>query len=192
MENITIYQYIILKLLEIKKKIPIKGKIHFQKSLFLILRNFPPLFEEAHFIKDKFGPYSEALENTLQELIRMGKVEIDKGNIVLKKDKDILRILESKEKIIENKNALKEFEEMISNIKNWQNGINTDEFLAFIYKYSPEYIENSIKADELNYEELLYNLYLKEKISISKFAELLGWSIEEAYEFIKKKSEEEK
>ncbi|MFO8019986.1 MAG: hypothetical protein R6U96_15280 [Promethearchaeia archaeon] len=76
-------------------------------------------------------------------------------------------------------------ERVMENIKQDFNEFTTDEILAFIYKSFPEYVEPSIKADKLNYKKIFLKMYEEGKIGISKIAELMGWSYERAYEFVK-------
>lgn len=102
-----------------------------------------------------------------------------KGKEILK---DFYKTLKTKEERDQNK----EFRSVIENIKDYFNDFTTNEMLAFIYKSFPDYIEYSIRAEQLDYKKIFIDLYEKGKLGISKIAELIGCSYDEVYDIIKK------
>ncbi len=188
--NIDLHTLIVLKLLNGLNSKPIDGKIKFQKIAFLVLKNFKELFELADFKSHKFGPYSESLENTLQETANKTEAHIESDNIeITDQGKNKLKELDSvkglSEKEIQNKELI---EKTIDDIKEDFSNFNTDEILAFIYKTAPDFISDSIVADKIDYEKVFLELYEKGELGVSKIAELMGWDLEKAYDFIKKNS----
>ena len=103
----------------------------------------------------------------------------DKGIELLE---EFHRTLKTKDERDQNK----EFRNAIENIKDYFNDFTTDEMLAFIYKSFPNYVEYSIRKEKLDYIKIFLNLYEKGKLGISKIAELMGCSYDEAYDLIKK------
>ena len=195
MENcldITPHQYIVLKLLDANNAEPIGGRIIFQKLSFLILKNFEKWFEDADFIPHRFGPYSASLEQALEDLESIKTVqEIPKKEIRITEDgKNLLNDLENKLQMVESskEETKKQLEDLISNIKEDFKGFSTVQMLAFIYKSYPEFIDDSIVADSLDYEKLFLDLYERGMLGISKIAELMGWPVDKAYDFIQEQS----
>ncbi|MHA1383105.1 MAG: hypothetical protein ACTSR3_05005 [Candidatus Helarchaeota archaeon] len=154
-ENLTPLQYIVLKIF--------KGK-------------------DTKPIPHKFGPYSEVLAKTVEELIDIG---------YLQKENNIIKITSKGEKSIEKietTEKIKKLEENIDEIKDEFGDFNTEEILAFIYKSYPSYIEPSVKAEQIDYEKRFLELYEKGKLGISKIAELLGWNLDKTHKYIMEKS----
>lgn len=182
------FAFIILELLHSRENEPIRRKILFQKIAFLSLKNFNNLFRLADFKPHKFGPYSAPLENLSSQLSRLGDIHInEKGNYeITEAGKKYLNNLHHQLQDEESQRVDKKLERVIDSIKQDFNEFTTDEILAFIYKSFPEYVEPSIIADELNYKKIFLKMYEKGKIGISKIAELMGWSYEQAYDFVKR------
>jgi uncharacterized protein YwgA len=177
-----------LAILNARDHEPIKHKILFQKIAFLSLRNFEKLFQLADFKAHKFGPYSPSLNITSEELALTNKIIIDKEVGYQININGTLKLLHVFSNLLdlEDLKKYKKLEEVVNNVKEDFNDFTVNQMLAFIYKSFPEYIEPSIKAEELNYEALFLEMYEEGKIGISKIAELMNWSFDKAYEFIKK------
>ena len=185
-------EYLILKLLNVNEASPINGKIHAQKLLFLIIQNFDKLQEELDYKAHKLGPYSAALETGLEELRYMGDIVLKKKEEIkiTEKGKNILDEIEEKQfQNSENENVVANLVEVMEDIKDEFNEFSTNEMLAFIYKSYPEYISNSVKADQLDYEKIFLGLYERGLLGISKIAELMDWSYDDAYKFVHQKAE---
>ncbi len=188
--NIDLHTHIVLKLLNGLDSEPIDGKIKFQKIAFLVLKNFKDIFELFDFKPHRFGPYSESLDYTLEETNNMEESHIERDYIeITTQGKEKLNELDSaiefSEKEKKNKNLI---EKTIDSIKEDFINFNSEEILAFIYKSYPEYISDSIKAESIDYEKVFLDLYNKGEIGISKIAELMGWELQKAYDFIKQKT----
>jgi len=187
-KNIDLHTQLVLKILNGLNSKPLDGKIKFQKIAFLVLRNFKEIFEFFDFKPHKFGPYSESLDSALEEIKNREEARIEKNTIKItdigKKKLDQLEtITELSEKEKKNKELL---DKAIENIKEAFINFTSKEMLAFIYKSYPNYIDDSIVADEMDYEKKFLELYDKGELGISKIAELMGWEFQEAYDFIKK------
>ncbi len=182
------HSFIVLEILNASNQKVIKQKILFQKISFLSLRIFKHLFELADFKAHILGPYSPSLSKTTEQLINLGDVQINekKEFALTSKGKEILEDFHKTLKTKEEKDQNKEFRNVIENIKDYFNDFTTDEMLAFIYKSFPDYVEYSIRAEQLDYKKIFLDLYEKGKLGISKIAELIGCSYDEAYDLIKK------
>jgi uncharacterized protein YwgA len=176
--------YIILKIINGRNGEAIRSKINLQKIAFLILENYPDLFEKADYKRHLEGPYSEPIVISTDELILDKEVEKQKGFQITEKGKEILQDADSKI----NPDKLAKLDNFIEQIKGDFNKFRTDEILAYVYKKYPQYVENSIRAPKLNYEKIFLKLYEKGELGISKIAELMGKSYEEVYELIQKKA----
>ncbi|MGV9199547.1 MAG: hypothetical protein ACOC4M_12100 [Promethearchaeia archaeon] len=181
------FAFIILKLLHSRNNEPIRRKILFQKIAFLALRNFNNFFQLADFKPHKFGPYSAPLENISSQLSDLGEIYINrKGSYeITEEGKKYLNNLHRQLQDEESKKMDQKLERVIENIKQDFNEFTTDEILAFIYKSFPKYVEPSMKADKLNYKKIFLKMYEEGKMGISRIAELMGWSYERVYEFVK-------
>ena len=180
MESIDPNVFVILEILRANKKESIKSNIIFQKIAFLSLINFEKLFTVADFIPHRFGPYSESLKMTKKQLINMGEIEVLNGKELKITEKGLERLNQVEKELAET--PLKKFKNIIQDNKESFNDFNTDEILAYIYKSFPEYVEPSIKAEQIDYEKQ----FLKRgKLGISSISKLLGLTSEEAIEWIK-------
>lgn len=185
--NIDLHTHIVLKLLNALDSEPIEGKIKFQKIAFMVLRNFQEIFEFFDFMPHRFGPYSEPLDYTLEEVNSKHEAHIEKETIeITDQGKEKLAELESAMELSEKEKKNKEMiDKAIDSIKEDFRNFNSEEILAFINKSDPDYISDSIVADKIDYKNVFLGLYDKGELGISKIAELLGWDLEKAYEFIK-------
>lgn len=182
------FGFVILELLHSGNDEPIRRKILFQKIAFLALRNFNNFFRLADFKPHKFGPYSAPLENISSQLAKIGEIHINQNGEykITEEGKKYLNKLHNQLQDEESQRIDQKLERVIDNIKQDFNEFTTDEILAFIYKSFPEYVEPSIIADKLNYKKIFLKMYEEGKIGISKIAELMNWSYEQAYEFVKR------
>ena len=189
-DSFDLHSFIVLEILNAITQETIKQKIIFQKIAFLSLRNFKQFLELADFKRHRLGPYSESLAKTTEQLIKTGDVIINENKEleITKKGIKTLDFFHIQFKDDESRTKDEEFETVIKNIKEDFNDFTTDEMLAFIYKSFPTYIKPSIKASELDYINIFLKLYEKGKLGISKIAELLGCSYDEAYELVKENS----
>ena len=180
-EKLSPIQYFILKVISCSNK-PIKGKVLLQKLAFLIFQNFDKIFSEAYFIKHKLGPYSAVVEKITDELIYMGYVAQE--NELFSVTSSGINTFNEFESSIPVK-KIEDFSKICEQIKNDFYNFNSKEILAYIYKEFPSYREQSIVDKDLDYEKIFYMMYKSGKLGISKIAELLGWSVDETYDFLK-------
>ncbi|WP_371805697.1 hypothetical protein [Candidatus Lokiarchaeum ossiferum] len=182
--ELTPMQYFILKILSSDKQNPIKGNILLQKIAFLIFQNFDVIFSEAYFIKHRFGPYSAVVDTISKDLEYMQY--LSKVNNEYSITSKGLTEMSNYETSIPRK-YIKILDETCDFIKNDFKSFNSNEMLAFVYKEFPEYREQSIVDNELDYENIFNAMYKSGKLGISKIAELMGWSLDKTYDFLNQK-----
>ena len=66
----------LLLLLSANSNKPIPGKLWFQKELFMLSKNIQELDDETDFEPYFWGPYSELAEDEMEELKKLGLVEM--------------------------------------------------------------------------------------------------------------------
>lgn len=159
---------------------PIRGKLWYQKELFLVAENVPRLKEETDFEEDLLGPYSETADDELEQLRIEGVV--DKRKLRLTPfGRQLAKLLESRA----NKNLL----QLISDIKSFLNKLTKDELLGFVYFSYPQMRTTSVEFEriEKNRQPIAISLYEKGKVSLGKAAEIAGLSQEEFTETLREK-----
>ena len=173
LENLTETQKYTLLLLSANNYEPVKGKLWFQKELFLLAKNSDELAEQADFEADFMGPYSESAEEELEQL-EFAKVVENEGNKLKLTGlgRDIAEILE--------KNTSDEEKEMIEDFKSELNDLTEDELLGFIYFTFPEMTTESVKFEKIKPKRMniALSLYAKSKISLGKALEIAGMNID--------------
>ena len=78
-EDLNDLDLAILQLVHAGNDDPLKGKVAFQKEMFLIADYIEKIREQAEFIPHTFGPYSEAAETEMGNLKSLGLV-MEKGH----------------------------------------------------------------------------------------------------------------
>ncbi len=175
-EYLSITQKIAILLLSSNLFEPVRGKLWFQKQFFLIAQNIPHLEEETDFEEDLLGPYSETVNDELEQLRVEGIV--DKRKLGLTPlGRRIAKLLEAR--------AGKKLTQLISDIKSFVNNLSKDELLGFIYFSYPEMKSESVEYERIkeNRQLIAIRLYQRGKVSLGKAANIAGLSQEE---FIKK------
>ncbi|GLI11558.1 hypothetical protein MARBORIA2_06480 [Methanobrevibacter arboriphilus] len=145
---------------------PLKSRIKLQKLFFLVSNVFEDINDAFRFEPHLFGPYSEILDETSEELI-----DLD----LIKKNKNSPFLLTAKGKEeYEKLSPKKELKEVIDDFKNFLNDMSDDEVMTFIYAFYPDYISESTKWDKLKKKrsKIALNLLKKRKISFSKAVQL--------------------
>lgn len=168
-EDLNDLDLAILHLLHAGNDVPLKGRVAFQKEMFLIADYIDRIREEAEFIPHTFGPYSEAAEIEMGNLRSLGLVKEEgqgykitqNGIAALKKVKPVF----SPEQI-----------EAIGDFKEFLNDLTQDELLLFIYVSHPEYTEESGVFEKVIRKRMptAVSLYKKGKVSLEKAAFLAG------------------
>lgn len=158
---------------------PLRSKVKIQKLLFLVSLIFPEYKELLEFEPHLFGPYSEILDNVIEDLVKLELVKVEGSKYKLT------------EKGFELYNQLKPKKELvgvIEDFKNFLNDLSDDEILTFIYVSYPKFIGESAKWDELKKDrvKMAVSLLKKEKVSFSKAAEISGMSVFEFEDLLKR------
>ncbi|MDD1724731.1 MAG: UPF0175 family protein [Methanospirillum sp.] len=173
-EDLTDLDLAILQLLQAGDNHPLKGKVAFQKEMFLIADYIDKIREQAEFIPHTFGPYSEAAENEIGNLRALGLVAeqgahykiTPKGVSALGKARPAF----SPDEI-----------EAIGDFKNFLNDLTQDELLLFVYVSYPKYHQESAVYEEVIRKRIptAVSLYRKGKVSLEKAAFLAGLPAEQ-------------
>lgn len=148
---------------------PLRSKIKIQNLLFLISNVFKEYKELLEFEPHLFGPYSETLEYIVEDLVKLGIVEIDGSKYRLtKKGLELYSHIKPKKELIK----------VINDFKEFLNDLPDEEILAFVYVSYPDYISESAKWSELKKDrvKIAISLLKKEKISFGKAVEISGLS----------------
>ena len=74
-EDLNDLDLAILHLLHAGNNDPVRGKVAFQKEVFLIADYIETIREQAGFIPHTLGPFSESAENGVRNLKSLGLVE---------------------------------------------------------------------------------------------------------------------
>lgn len=181
MENITESQKYILLLLSANNFEPIKGKLWFQKELFVLSKNIKNLSDDADFEEDLIGPYSEIVDEGLNQLEKIKVVEEENDKLKLTNfGKEVAKEIE--------KIATIEEREMIFELKKLLNDLTKDELLGFIY-FTFGMTKESIEIDRIKSKrkDIALSLYMRNKISIGKASEIAGMSLEDFIEYLRTK-----
>ncbi len=171
-EDLTDLDLAILHLLHAGNNDPLKGRVAFQKEMFLIADYIEKIREQAEFIPHTSGPYSEAAENEMGNLRALGLASEDgqeyqitpTGIAVLDRVKPF-----SAEEIA-----------AIGDFKQFLNDLTLDELLLFIYISYPKYRKDSVISERVIRKRIptAGSLYRKGKISLEKAAFLAGLPVE--------------
>jgi len=173
LDSLTISQKYAILLLSSNNFESIKGKLWYQKELFLLAKNIENLEKLTDFEGDFIGPYSEIVDEEskqleLYEILESEDYEIKLTNFGRKIAKLLDKKIDQKEK------------EVIFELKSFLNDMTQDELLCFIYFTYPEMTKESIKFDKINLKkkEIALRLYKKGKISLGKASEIAEIPIE--------------
>lgn len=177
-EFLSVTQKVAILLLSAKSFQPIRGKLWFQKELFLIAKNLPRLEEETDFEEDLLGPYSEIVDEELEQLRIEGIVDSKRLELT-PLGREIAKRLQSK--------VSNDFLQLVSDVKSLLNDLTEDELLGFIYFSYPDMITESIRFRQIeqNRQQIAISLYRKGKVSLGKASQIAGISQEEFIEKLK-------
>ncbi|NLO29703.1 MAG: hypothetical protein GX120_04145 [Methanosarcina mazei] len=172
-EDLSPLSVAILELLNEKDKKPVKGNVAFQKEMFLIANYIDKVNERAEFIPHILGPYSEASEVSIDNLVSMGLVE--KKDNTYKITPSGIKVLGLKQDTFssEEKESIADFKEFISNLSN-------DEIVLCIYASYPDYTIESTEYRRIMKSSVKnsISIYKKGIVSLEKAASLAGVNIE--------------
>jgi hypothetical protein len=171
----------ILHLLHAGGNSAVRGDVLFQKELFLIGDYIEQVGDDADFTPHIFGPYSEAAEVALGELISLGLVRRSEGGYTLTPDG--VRVWEKVCSVFpdDESGAIEDFKVFI-------NDLSVDEVLLFVYITYPEYTRESARLRDILKKRvpLSASLYRKGKVSLEKAAFLAGMNIESYLDYLKR------
>jgi len=171
----------ILHLLHAGGNSAVRGDVLFQKELFLIGDYIEQVGDDADFTPHIFGPYSEAAEVALGELISLGLVRRSEGGYTLTPDG--VRVWEKVCSVFhtEESGAIEDFKVFI-------NDLSVDEVLLFVYVTYPVYTYESARLHNIlqKRKPLSASLYRKGKVSLEKAAFLAGMNLESYLDYLKR------
>jgi predicted HTH domain antitoxin len=160
----------------------VRGNLWLQKEMFLLSKNLEEL-KDLNFNEHLFGPYSPLLQSIQKQFINSKLIQqpYDTGPILLtQKGERIAKRLWNSIHIL-TKNTLKEIKILLNDLDMW-------EVISFIYSSYPETTTNSDVIDGYNNNKIqsAIKLFIKEKVSLEKAANIAGKPIEEFIEILKK------
>lgn len=172
-EDLTDLDLAILHLLHAGNNDPLKGRVAFQKEMFLIADYIDKIREQTGFIPHAFGPYSKAAENEMGNLRALGLVK-EKGQEYHITSAGIAVLNEVKPAFSD------EEIEAIADFKRLLNDMTRDELLLFTYVSYPKFREVSANYDRVIKKRIptAVSLYKKGKVSLEKAAFLAGLPVE--------------
>lgn len=172
-EDITDLDLAILHLLHASDNDPLRGKVAFQKEMFLIADYIEKIQEQAEFIPHTFGPYSEAAENEMRNLRSLGLVK-EQDNKYHITPTGVAALGKAKPAFTDEEiEAIRDFKEFL-------NDLTQDELLLFVYVSYPDFKEESAVYDRVIKKRIptAISLYKNGKVSLEKAAFLAGLPVE--------------
>lgn len=172
---------IILALLGLDDKL-IKGKVWFQKELFLVSKLDSEIQDELEFEPHHYGPHSYDAEYKLEDLEAENLVEFIGNEIYLTKKGEFLvkKILSM---------IPKEELDFLKNVKESLNDLSMMELLAFIYQTNKDMTTQSVQLTNVLKNKVQYAIVLfrKDKVSLGKASEIAEMNPREFLQLLKKK-----
>ncbi len=167
---------LILLLLRAKGATPIPGPLFLQKETYALRALDPELKQDLGFEPHLLGPFSDALEAETEQLELSGLVVSDRGYLRLTNDG-----VRSAREVAEKSPA--GLVQAVEETKALLNDLSKDELLALVY-FGTEgegFEKESIEYRRVQRERhrLAQALLKKEKVSISKAAEIAGVGVDE-------------
>jgi predicted HTH domain antitoxin len=168
-DDLSLTQKVSILLIGANSFQPVRGKLWFQKELFLIAQNIRELAEEADFESDFIGPYSEIADEELDQLKREGIVSKEKVELT-PLGRDVANRLQGQ--------IPPTILKLISEMKRFLNNLTKEELLGFIYYSYPEMRIESVEFAEIdkNRVQIAISLFGKNKVSLGKAALIAGMS----------------
>lgn len=148
---------------------PIKGKVNFQKELFLFSKSFPKFFETFDFIPHYYGPYSRVAEDIIENYDDCF-VSDSKGIYLTDEGRNL-----SKESLNEFSPANREKIEISLNIvRSLYDSLSNDELMFLVYM-TYGYTERSEVIDRLLMKKVQISGQLLKKgvITNKRYQELI-------------------
>ena len=181
LEPVEKYLFLLLYAKGPKKSLneAIRGNLWLQKEVFLISKNVEELAPE--FEAYRLGPFSEALDESLDQLITSDYVQ---------RTREGLKLTKHGQEVAEEvwKNADKKTKQIIEDAKSLLNDMTNNEVLVFIYSTFEDMTKDSEIKDtvERNRRRVAFRLFRKGKISLQRAAQIAKISLEEFKQELKK------
>ena len=171
--NLSELDFALLRLLSANEAAPIPTKIALQKEMFLVANYLDRIHDVADYEPHSYGPYSEPVENKMDQLVKSGLVRGDRNRFELTDLGHEMATLAARSFTDDEHSAIDDFKEFLNDLSN-------DEILLFIYVTFPDYAEESLVCDKImaNRDRLARSLYQKGKVSLEKAAQLAGRNME--------------
>lgn len=147
----------------------VPGNLWIQKETFEISQEIPPLQEFFDFEPHLQGPFSETVNNIIEDLQYLGLVERNRKGIELS---------EAGEGVYEDVRSGSDSTiiETIERKKALLNNLSKDELLVYIYFRHPEMTTESLELDHLQEKRVSVakKLYERNKVNLETAAQLAG------------------
>lgn len=151
---------------------PLGSKVKLQKILFLVTEVFPEWDELLEYESHLLGPYSERVDNILEDLLALGLISRSKSNYILTREGlTVFNDLRPKPQLVK---VLEDFKEFL-------NDLPDEQVLTFIYVFYPQYTSESARWEKLKKDRVRNAIAMlsRGKISFSKAAEVAGMGPDE-------------
>ena len=175
-ESLNYVDKFILLLLAAKNYESIPSSLHLQKEMYLLQNLFAELADETDYEPYFIGPYSEIVDNEIDELVSSNLINRRSGRLELTSESKQILHKFAKEPINEKMNKIEEFKVLLNDLTN-------NELLAFIYFSYPS---DDLAKESIEYKDLLpkrknlaMSMYNKNKISVQKAAQIAGEDLED-------------
>lgn len=177
----SIQKYALL-MLEANQKAPIRGKLWFQKEMFLLSHLVPSLAEELGYEPALMGPISDSLDWNLDQLQAIGLLKKGHSGLVLTDSgRDCARLV-SDQMDPSQKEQAEELKELL-------NDLSKDELLAFVYSLHPKM---TVESDELESlqpkrKSIAVGLFAKRKVGLERGASIAGLPVQAFSSLLRRK-----
>lgn len=162
----SIQKYALL-MLEASRETPIRGKLWFQKEMFLLSQSIPELAEELDYEPALMGPLSDALDWNLDQLEAVGLLEKkDSAFILTDSGRECARLASDRMGAPRREQA--------AELKELLNDLSKDELLALVYSLYPDM---TVESDELKglqpkREAIAVRLFARGKVGLERGARI--------------------
>lgn len=153
---------------------PVRGKLWYQKGIFLLMQKVPELTADLAYEPALMGPLSEALEWEIDQLEGLGL--LDKMNSAFTPSEFGARSSE----IIRDETSESDLE-YIEEVKELLNDLPKDELLVLVYTLYPDMTVESKEVKRIlpGRKRLAANLYGKKKVGLEMGARMADLTIQE-------------
>lgn len=160
---------------------PIRGKVWYQKEIYLISKLDNQLKDQVEFEPHHYGPHSYEVQDALENLESDGLVDVNEEIKLTAKGKEAAEYIKREFKAEEL--------EFYLDIKRFLNNLSRMELLAYIYQTNKDMTTQSVELQNVKSKLLDYviSLYEKDKLSVAKAAEIAEMPLDKFVAEIKKR-----